>query len=121
MTEPTRVYVVQGQTGSHDDYREWPVAAYLHLETAEQHCELANGVTAPTVRWNLDWGDRQAFIEDTRPLREQLNQHGSPYDPKVYVDPYTGTEYVVVEIPLFRHVDEFLERLADGKQRGAAP
>jgi hypothetical protein len=124
MTEPTRVYVVTGETGEYEDREEWPVAAYLHRETAEQHRDLANGVTKDSVEPSLSYGGTaDEYMRRKGEARAEVRRllvDGNPYDPGMKIA-YTGVEYAVVAVPLFRHVDEFLERLADGKQKGAAP
>lgn len=87
------VYVVVGKCGEYSGKQTWTVAAYLSNEQAESlrvrleaWCK-ANGFHdgRPQGYWNLD--------EDEQ---ERLKP---PEDPRFQPD-YTGTRYVVEEIPL---------------------
>lgn len=86
------VYVVIGWTGEYSDYTQWEVAAYTDKDAAEAHAGAAGRAVA---------GSGQMEYEEQEALT-------NPYDPnmKMY---YTGTEYRVVAVPLFRHPDEYLE------------
>lgn len=87
------VYVVVGRCGEYSDKRTWTVAAYLDKEQAEalrarleawcKANEFHDG--RPENFWALDFNDQ----EKRKP----------PEDPQFQAD-YTGTRYVVEEIPL---------------------
>jgi hypothetical protein len=88
------IYLVLGTTGEYSDHTEWNVAAYTEKTAAEEHARLLNEWVKGT----------DVFDFDARKDKAQK----CPYDPMCEID-YTGTEYVVMEISLFRHVDEFME------------
>ena len=88
MTLPKSVFVVLGSTGEYSDHMEWNVAAYITREEAEQHRDLANEY----ARFVLTW----TGLKDIK----------NPYDPNATVD--CIVEYLVNEVKLFVHVDEFL-------------
>lgn len=99
---PRFAHLVLGSTGEYSDHTKWVVAAYETAEGAEQHAKLANAFVRQEPRRGED-GD---FIGDYDHRLEL--EESNPYDPDCRIN-YTGTEYVVVKIPLVRHVDEFLE------------
>jgi len=83
------IFIVRGDNGeSYSDHDDWDVAAYTTREMAELHAELAN-----------------EFIKSKKlgPYEQARN----PYDGGNTV--MLNYSYGVFEIPLVRHVDEFLE------------
>lgn len=89
-TGPTEVYLVEGRSGEYDGARRWAVAAYLDEQQAERHQALMN-----------DWCQAHAVSMHTAVVADWATRDTivNPYDRHFYCD-FTGTEYVVVTVPL---------------------
>lgn len=80
-----KIYIVRGSTGEYDDWKCWPVAAYLDKENAELHAELAQ--------------KRAAELIKQRQTRDLVAEDRNEFDPGGDMD-YTGNVYIVQEVPL---------------------
>lgn len=89
-----KLYVVQGSSREYSDGWSWLIAAYTNEEAANQHCELANQYLKIRPK---PYQDRQAF-------NKWVNDN--PYDKSRNED---VNDYEVLEVDLFRHVDEYQE------------
>ncbi len=99
------IYLVEGSTGEYSDHTQWAVAAYLDREMAELHARLANEASAE--KNYLDPEDN--YKTTSYKLRQEvMEQVKKSYDPNCDII-YNGVKYIVTEIPLVRHVDEFRE------------
>jgi hypothetical protein len=94
MSAPTPIYLVAAGHGAYSDRSEWTVCAYGDREQAELHCKALNEA-AKKIPYRYGPRDDAA----TAALRLL-----DPVAPS-YVD--SEAEYVVVEINLWRHFDEF--------------
>ena len=96
-----KVWVVFGSTGEYSDRREWPVAAFFHVGTAQDRirdCE----------NWLLEHGcsraasgdiDRPENYYDRHDFRDELERN--PFDDQIGnhgIDP-CGVRYYHVEVP----------------------
>jgi hypothetical protein len=100
------VHVVIATMGSHSDRVEWCVAAYPEKELADQHRKLAHD----------DY--RQLLKKYDEDYNEDV-YHAALYDTHIssgefYVSSY-GIDYTVVDVPIIRHVDEYLELFPTGR------
>jgi hypothetical protein len=99
-----KVYVVIASQGEYSDRSEWIVTVYMEEEMAQDHVRLANEQCKKYE--NLTWEERER-AED------------NPYDPNhgshtYYHGSYTyyrGEVFWYEEVPLYRHIDEFLENI----------
>lgn len=88
-----RIYVVMASQGDYSDRSEWTVTAYMEKEMAEEHVRL--GELECEKYNNMTWD-------------EQMQTGPNLYDPEAN---YVAEGFWVVEVPLFRHLDEFLENI----------
>lgn len=77
-TKPGAIlHVVMGQSGSYSDVATWAVAAYLDLEKAERHADLANA-------WVKDTATKLRELADTSAVTHteymELADMKNPYD-----------------------------------------
>jgi hypothetical protein len=79
------IFVVLGATGEYDDYQEWIVCAYRHIEDAQNHAGKAEEEA------------RRLFKE--RPESSIHTRHVTPFDANMQID-YTGTKYLIEETTL---------------------
>lgn len=109
-----KVYLVRGNTGEYDMYQTWDVACYTEPEMATLHCRRANewlkerklhrddkGVGVS--KWE-GWDDNDTGLDLDFEDRER-----NPYDKAMRIV-YTGTSYTVEQIPLYAHLDQYLEQ-----------
>jgi uncharacterized membrane protein YebE (DUF533 family) len=102
------VHLVVGSTGEYSDHSQWNVAAYTTREQAEEHVRRLNEMVAATkADGGMDWDGRGAVAERVR----------KTLDPDCDID-YTGVEYEIQEVPLARHLDEWLEEYAPPTAHG---
>jgi len=78
-------YVVHGSTGKHEDFRDWPVAAFTSRRRAETWACRAN---AWATKNGVGWGSHPAWERRDEVLGT------NPYDPDMRVA-YTGVRYGV--------------------------
>lgn len=90
-----KIYLIIGNSGEQSDHAEWNVAAYTTPEMAEEHVKRIEEMM------KVETKDRRELRKVEEKLKESL-------DPKAYLS-YTGAEYGILEIEVFRHLDEFLE------------
>jgi hypothetical protein len=94
-------YLVVGSTGEYSDHSQWNVAAYTTRGQAEEHCRQLEELVAETRAEVSTWEGRDQ-------VREQVRKR---LDPACAID-YNGAVYVVEEVPLVVHLDEWLEEHA---------
>ncbi len=87
-----KCFVVQGCTGEYSDRSEWSAAVLLSREQADAYCERLN-------QWCRD--NRVHGSQENAGLADSASRVAMkcPLDVSFTAD-YTGTEYVVVEVPL---------------------
>lgn len=88
MSEPTKVFVLFGETGEYSDHSEWVVRAYTTKDAADVDCAALNAIAGGEAAGRLSWDEREGVIA-------RLKQH----DADATID-YTGTHYLVAEVPL---------------------
>jgi hypothetical protein len=88
------IYIVMGDCGEYDDYREWLVVAYEDESMAQAHAAAANKESA-RVRQARD----EARGDDGWYKRDQELAASNIYDPKMQLS-YNGTGYRVYPIEL---------------------
>lgn len=79
-TDMANVYVVYGYSGSHSDYREWNITAYLIKEEAEAHLkQLTDWLVVYNVRRiDLDPWDEdrmEEWVNTSCPDKENIDKH----------------------------------------------
>jgi hypothetical protein len=87
-------YLVVGQTGQYGNHRVWWVAVYHTRDQAEQHVIRLNEVVEHISHYDEDRDTKLAEVK-------------AGLDPQCRLG-YTGTNYEVEELPLCKHLDEFL-------------
>ena len=92
-----KVYLIEGNTDDEFGYeKQWEVALYSDKEQAELHLNKLNEYAAQTH-------------EDMNYERRNNISKNNPYDKRMKC--YEGgTFYVLREITLFHHLDQFLEQ-----------
>lgn len=91
------VYVIEGKWCEWSDHMEWHVASYTTKEQADKHLKR--------LKENLKMArNRKAKKEERNAAMDRVKE----LDPNAPHDVDEDT-YAVIEIPLFRHLDEFLE------------
>jgi hypothetical protein len=91
-----KIYLLAGCTGEQADYEEWIVAAYTTMEQAAAHKFKAEQAALSAMgqgltRWQLE---------------DKVRAEG--WDPFMHMD-FNGTCYLIQEVEVFRHIDEYLE------------
>ena len=81
----SKVYVIIGQTGQYDDYREWNVIAFKHKTKANNYLKLVQ--------------DKADEIYEKQRNRYSFNERDNEYDPRMSMD-YNGTKYTIEELKL---------------------
>jgi hypothetical protein len=110
------IYVVFGKTGEYDDYRDWPVTAFLDETEAEKHAEAACAWLANKLAQTKHKTWEAVFLDEGHTAMQELaDSKSNPYDPKMEID-YTGTDWYVVEIPLKTAVDN--DTSVEARQKG---
>lgn len=93
------MFIVIGTTGEYSDRKEWLVAAYWEQDKATEHAARAKRRTAEIVgRFDGRWEALDAKMDGDA---EAANQWDKDWD-----SDYTGTDYVVAEVPLLEAVPE---------------
>lgn len=86
----TKIYIVMGQTGVHDDYQEWPFIAYTNKELAKAKVKEMN-----------DWLRSKCAHEDFLGLTprdwKKVEKLLRSIDKRASID-YTGSNYFIKEI-----------------------
>ncbi len=91
-----KVFILMGISYDWEYHDEWTVAVYTTREQAEAHKAKLDPVVAgsDTIEWRK---------------RDKIK---TPYDPKMKIND-KGTSYFIEEQPLVRHLDEWLEEVAE--------
>ncbi len=100
---PQKIFVIQGSTGQYSDWTCWHVAAYTTREQANLHCERLSAAMVPAPPHTL------GSYQEHKERKAQQDAIRATLDPHCDID-YNGAEYEVVELVLYCHLDEFLER-----------
>ena len=82
------IFIVNGQTGEYEDFRDWQVKAFALKRKANAYAKKLNAIASRF--------DRSASYEDRDKLRDELIIMGDEY---ASID-YTGTKYGVSELEL---------------------
>ncbi len=85
-----QVYLVKGETGEYEDYRDWIVCAFLSLQSAKRFVYKLNRILK-------NYGIDKFEIGREIPTRIEDKLH--KLDPK-FERTYTGTKYCVVTVPV---------------------
>lgn len=127
-TLPEKVYVVKGTSGEYSDAVEWQVAAYFDRDRAEEHVSLLNDWAKRAGEVVGMWDDEGAQEEALKGMgvtekkgrpwgdAEERLRKVCPYDADPYLS-YSGTHYVVVDVPLVLHVDQYQDRVDGLRQK----
>lgn len=81
------------------------VAAYLDKEQAELHVKTLMDEVTKCRRWEEE-GSGTGWVEDW----QDPWQYQCPYDPQFDYSP--GLIYVMSQMPLVRHIDEWMEEVS---------
>ena len=84
----------------------WIVAAYMTIEQAEDHLSRLNAIIES---YKAEWDEDYEGIVNKR--QYVVKKYSTPLDPKLIHHLYNGDypTYAVTEIPVYRHLDEYLE------------
>jgi hypothetical protein len=117
----TTVYIVEGNCGSYDDYRNWVVAVFTEEEKAEKWAEGCRNWAANTLKWlkkrKKCWYDvttlavdKRFGLVDLRPsyvtdemdrMRDEavadIIRSFNPFDDQMSFDGYEAVEYQVYQ------------------------
>jgi len=118
----TNVYLVVAEEVESSEYSTWIVAAYTSREQAQAHIDLIMTLHKPVQEaWEaVEKARNENRRQDVAELWEQYdnlrdglvdNLKKSGLDPRAEYNA-EGIVYKIKELPLFRHVDEFLEQPA---------
>lgn len=92
------VYVVFGETGEHEDYNRWAVRAFTSEHAATRHSNKARQWLKDRLKATGRSSWLEVFEKDGfRAIQKATG--ANPYDENMVVD-YTGTDWLVMEIPL---------------------